>query len=130
MEILYYLSISTFYIKLKNRQLMFKLPKAQKILFAILSFKTGKVIGYRFQNLKGVFNYIFTENEFNYILLNAIEEYYGLKRILLEDKKGNIKAKIIEFKKNQPNQNMEYNNIIEPIFPGLISKKINLDEFL
>lgn len=109
---------------------MFKLPKAQKILFAILSFKTGKVIGYRFQNLKGVFNYIFTENEFNYILLNAIEEYYGLKRILLEDKKGNIKAKIIEFKKNQPNQNMEYNNIIEPIFPGLISKKINLDEFL
>jgi hypothetical protein len=79
-EIIDYLAIAIFYIKLKGQQnLMFKLPKIQYVLFGILSFKKRKVIGYQFKNLKGVFNYILNRQEHGWIFLNAVEEHYGLK---------------------------------------------------
>src|SRR5690606_30766224 len=51
MEIIYYLSLTIFYIKLKTMKNMFLLPKMERLFCSILSFKVKKVIGYSFNNL-------------------------------------------------------------------------------
>ncbi len=130
MEILYYLSLSTFYVKLKNPQNMFLLPKVERLLYSILSFKTRKIIGYSFDNLIQIAHHTFSKKEHMQVFLNAIEAYYGLSSLLAQDKNKKLRNKIIEFHNNKPEQSTQYNQIIKMVFPEAVLNEINIKDFL
>lgn len=130
-EIIEYLTIATFYIKLKDQKsLMFKLPKIQYVLFAILSFKLKRVIRYNFQNLKQVFNYILNRKEHAWIFLNAVQEHYGLKKFLSEDEKGTFTEQLIRFRNEKPIQNNEHDEIVTLVFPKIMEHENYIIELL
>lgn len=130
MEILYFLSLSTFYIKLKNPKYLFLLPKIERLLCSILSFKAKKIIGYSFDNLIQVAHHTFLKKEFIQIFLNSIEAYYGLNKLLDEDKNNKFKNKLMEYKDTNPIQDPQYNEMIKLIFPEAISNNINVEDFI
>lgn len=130
MEILYFLSLSTFYIKLKDPKYMFLLPKIERILCSILSFKTKKIIGYSFDNLISLAHHTLTKKEFSQIFLNSVDSFYGVEKLLKEDKKGKLINKLIEYKKEMPKQNNEFDTMIKLIFPEAINNNFNIDKFV
>lgn len=130
MEILYHLSLSTFYVKLKSPQNMFLLPKVERLLCSILSFKTKKIIGYSFDNLIQVAHHTFSKKENMQVFLNAIEAYYGLNSLLAQDKNKKLRNKILEFHDTKPEQSAQYNEIIKLIFPEAILNEINVKDFI
>jgi hypothetical protein len=130
MEILYFLSLSTFYIKLKDPKYMFLVPKIERILCSILSFKTKKIIGYSFDNLIQVAHHTFTHKEFIQIFLNSIEAYYGLAKFLKEDKNQKFKNKLIEYTNSKPEQDTQYDEMIKLIFPEAILNNIIIENYI
>lgn len=130
MEILYFLSLSTFYIKLKDPKYMFLLPKIERILCSILSFKTKKIIGYSFDNLISLAHHTLTKKEFSQIFLNSVDSFYGVEKLLKEDKKGKLINKLIEYKKEMPKQNNEFDTMIKLVFPEAINNNFNIDKFV
>ncbi|MFB9108158.1 DUF6035 family protein [Flavobacterium gyeonganense] len=130
MEILYYLSLSTFYIKLKNPKYMFLLPKVERLLCSILSFKTGKIIGYSFDNLIQVAHHTFSKKEHIQIFLNAIEAYYGLGLLLSQDKNKKFRNKLLEYQNNKPEQSTQYDEMIKMIFPEAINNIVNVEKYV
>lgn len=130
MEIIYFLSLSTFYIKLKNPKYMFLLTKFERILFSILSFKTKKIIGYRFDNLISLAHHTLSKIEFSQIFLNSVDSFYGVEKLIKEDKKGKLINKLIEYKKILPKQNNEFDYMIKLIFPEAINNNFNIDNFV
>lgn len=130
MEIIYFLSLTTFYIRLKTVNNMFLLPKVERILCSILSFKINKIIGYSFDNLIQVAHHTFSKKDFFQIFLNSIEAYYGINKLLKEDKNKKLINKLIEYKNTKPEQNKEFDEIIKLVFPEAINNKINIEDYV
>lgn len=130
MEILYYLSLSTFYVKLKDPKYMFLLPKVERLFCSILSFKTKKIIGYSFDNLIQVAHHTFSKKKHIHIFLNSIEAYYGIEKLLKEDKNKKLIYKLLEYKNTVPEQNTEFDGMIKLVFPEAINNKINIENYI
>lgn len=107
-----------------------QLSKIERLLFSILSFKMKKIIGYSFDNFIQLAHHTLHKKEFTNTFLNSIESYYGLNKLLSEDKKGTLRNKLIEYKNNQIEQNAQYNEVISQIFPEAIKNEINLKDFV
>jgi hypothetical protein len=130
LEMIYYLSMAIFYKKSRTLSNMFLISKIERLLFSILSFKSNKVIGYKFENLIQVAHQAFSKKEFMQVFINAIESYYGLNKLLVEDKSGKLKEKFIEFSNLKPKQNLEYDEMIFLIFPEAVKNTVDINDFL
>lgn len=124
-SILYYLSIITINAKIRHNSVYKQqLPKIERLLIAILSFKEKKVIGYSYSLIQ-LANYFFNpKNEKNYsfafIILKAIKTYYGIELFFKnEDLKGSFRNKVKEFEKSNISKNTEFNGLINHIFKDL-----------
>lgn len=88
-----------------------------KTFHAIHSLKENKVLGFRYENIKGINNYIFEQKpEFTELYIKNLKKY-GLYDIFLKD--GNNKTfinKINKFNLEKPSQNIGLNIITKIIF--------------
>lgn len=124
-SILYFLSLITFYCKLrKNPEYLKTFPKVERILIAILSIKERIVIGYSFKTLIQIPHQFIgnpSREEFTLPIIEAIKQYYDYENFLLEqDKKKTLDKKIKSLNGNMPNLTDECKNIINTIFKDLI----------
>ncbi len=124
-SILYFLSLTIFYIKLRHNLTYLNLiPKIERALFAILSIKEGKVIGYNFKTLVEVPHQFIgnrAREEFTSLILQAINEYYGYERFIKEqDLKKTLEKKILLLDGNILPVKEEYKTAFLLIFKELI----------
>lgn len=124
-SILYFLSITIFYIKLRHNPAYLNLfPKIERVLSAILSIKERKVIGYNFKTLVEIPHQFIgnkTREEFTLPILQAINKYYGYEKFIKEqDTKKTLEKKILLLKGNIPPIREEYKTVLNLIFKELI----------
>lgn len=124
-SILCFLALAVFYVKLShNKQHVDLLPKVERVLFAILSIKEKKVIGYNFKTLVEVPNQFIGNGyraEFTLPILEAISKYYGYDQFIEDqDKKKSLENKIKSLEEKILPLNDEYKEIINLVFKGLI----------
>lgn len=127
---IYFISISIFFSKLIKHKELYELynNSTQQLLFSILSIKKKRVIGSNFSNLIQVVNhYTNIRNDrvfFFDVIVKAIEVYYGIDEFCRkEDRKGLLKAKILNSNNWKPQQETKYNKLVSIVFPEL-----NLDQ--
>jgi len=115
-EILENITVALICHKLKSPDLILKFRKIEKIIFTILSFKTGKIISYKLNHLALANNFLNSHKEFSTIFLKGLKKYnyyeaFGLKPTFLK------KVKVIN--DELPFQENQYDEVLKFIFPEL-----------
>lgn len=96
------------------------LMEFRKVFFAIMSLKFDKPIGFAFQNLRQVTNYVLDRiPEYSSIYIKAMEAIGAYERQIAEDKKGKLKIRLDNFRANPSNQTTRFNYLIYQIFPEI-----------
>lgn len=124
--IIYYISISLFLNKLSDFKELYSSYNSniQQHLFAILSIRKRRVIGYNYSNIIQIVNlYANSKNPkaiYFDLIYKAIETYYGVEEFCkMEDKKGLLKSKILNSNNWKPEQETKYNEIVSIVFPEI-----------
>lgn len=121
----YYIIVSIFLSKISNKKELLKSYdyRVEKFLFAVLSIKYKKVIGFSLNNLIQIVNLYSNPGNKQYIyfhiIIKAISEYYGVENFLKKfDNKGKLRNKIDNdlWKKQKKDG---YNEIIRQVFPEI-----------
>lgn len=124
--VIYYISISLFLNKLSDYKELYSSYNSyiQQHLFAILSIRKRRVIGYNYSNVIQIVNlYANSKNPkaiYFDLIYKAIETYYGVEEFCkMEDKKGLLKSKILNSNNWKPEQETKYNEIVSIVFPEI-----------
>jgi len=118
-DILYNIAWATFLVKAKNQPL-YKLDKIERLLFAILSMKFKKPIGYKYATLLQVAHCIYPgRKNFMGIFLKAAETYDVIDILLRDDKKGKFREKLEVYNKVKPTQDYRFDSTLKILFPDL-----------
>jgi hypothetical protein len=114
-------SLLRFAVKLNDAEKFEKAYQKSKELFVILSLKFNKPIHFNFPNLLGILNNAIQHyRENGDIILKAMEVYDRKNKIQeLDNRKGNLKRKIVEYQQNKPIQDKKFVDIVEILFPEL-----------
>lgn len=109
-------SIGYIYSRLKFETDFENSKKNIKILHAIHSLKLNKVVGFRYENLKGINNYIFEQRpEFSSLYIKYLKKY-DLYDLFLNAKSKTFKNKIEQFQLTKPIQNIGLDFISKIVF--------------
>lgn len=110
--------------KLNNYDKIEKAFSKDKVILSIISFKTGKPVGFNYPNLLGVANNAIQHyREQGDLLLDAMKKYDVYNDIVARDKKGTFKLKEQDFNKFKPIQDTNFNELVYEIFPELEQTK-------
>lgn len=109
-------SVGFIYSKLKLETDFENSRKNLKILHAIHSLKLCKVVGFRYDNLKGINNYIFEQRpEFSSLYISYLKKY-NLYDVFFTDNSKTFKTKIEQFQLTNPIQNIGLDIISKIVF--------------
>lgn len=90
------------------------------VLFAILSFKQNKPVGFNYPNLLAIINTALTSYRTNGDIILHAMKYYGVyEKTKGRDKKGAFAFKEQDYHQFKPIQDMDFREIIFQIFPEL-----------
>ena len=97
-----------------------KVYRNDKVLFAILSFKLKKPVGFNYPNLLGIANNAIQHYRDNGdMIIKAMHKYEVYDEILRRDKKKVFQEKKSDFDKFKPIQDKNFQEIIISLFPEL-----------
>jgi hypothetical protein len=119
---IYFLALTTFYIKVNNPNQNNSIKRIERVLFAILSLKTKKIIGYNFPNIISVADRIIeSRSDYMELYIKAVEKYSTYTEFIKNDKHGNFRKKYEKFKSSSIKQSKEFDHIFIQIFPELFN---------
>lgn len=102
--------------KLEQPELIKKSQKIVKIIFAFLSFKTKKIIGYKLNHTALANNFIQHHQEFSILFLQALKKYDYYNELKRKPSFVNKEKAVLE---TLPFQEGEYDGVLKAIFPEL-----------
>jgi len=109
-----------FLLRIEKRETAMDVLREERILYAILSLKLDRVLGYGFSNLRQITNNIYSQHPgYGSIYYQAMSSYNQTSKQFEEDKHGKLRNKIFNFLHDTPEQNTQHNELFFELFPEL-----------